>query len=94
MIQAIAAAVAVMLLSSEPTAQASAGVQPAATADAKASSKVAKDKVVCRTEAPVGTRFGKRVCMSLAERERQAEEANKGFGEMQKVVSTNFSKGN
>ena len=45
-------------------------------------------------ETPVGARFGKRVCMSLAERERQEEEANKGFGEMQKVVSTNFSKGN
>lgn len=94
MIQAIAAAAAaIMLFSAEPATQAAAGAEPAAT-EAKAPPKVAKDKVVCRTEAPVGTRFGKRVCMSLAERERQAEEANKGFGEMQKVVSTNFSKGN
>lgn len=92
MIQTIAAAAAaIMLLSAEPAAQA--GAAPTAT-EAKAPPKAAKDKVVCRMETPVGTRFGKRVCMSLAERERQEEEANKGFGEMQKVVSTNFSKGN
>ena len=93
MIQAIAAAAAAMLLSSEPAAQAASGAAPAAT-QAMAPAKAAKDKVVCRMETPVGTRFGKRVCMSLAEREREEEEANKGFGEMQKVVSTNFSKGN
>ena len=40
------------------------------------------------------SRLGKLVCMTLAERERQEEEATKGFGEMQRVVNTTFSKGN
>ena len=98
MIQSIAAAAAaIMLLSAASAAQAASDAAPAAKAaeaPAPGKAKPSKDKVVCRVETPVGSRVGKRVCMTLAERERQEEDAVKGFGEMQRVVNTTFSKGN
>ena len=98
MIQTLAAAAAaIMLLSAASAAQAASDAAPAAKAaetSAPGKGKPNKDKVVCRVETPAGSRLGKRVCMTLAERERQEEEATKGFGEMQRVVNTTFSKGN
>jgi len=51
-----------------------------------------KVKMVCKTEVDTGTRFGKRVCMSAEDLERQASESQNGFSEMQRNHNVFYSK--
>ena len=95
MIQALAAAgLASLLLAAQPTS-ATPSPKPAAKAEPQGLKPgERREKVVCRNEAPAGTRVAKRVCMTLADRERQQEEAIQGFDEMQQQINTTYSRGN
>lgn len=75
---------------------------PSATAPASASAAAPgalkegerKMRVVCRTEVTTGTRFGKRTCISLEDFKRREKESQDGFAEMQRSLSTTYTKGN
>lgn len=53
-----------------------------------------KVRVICRTETTTGTRFSKRVCMTVEDAKRREEESSQGFSEMQRTVNTTYSRGN
>ena len=97
----VAGGLATALLSTEPAAQAAEpAVQPAqdsATApppksDLKPGER--RERVVCRSEATTGTRFAKRVCMSVNDLNRQSEDSRQQLVDWQKNLNTNYSQGN
>lgn len=53
-----------------------------------------KVRMICRTETTTGTRFSKRVCMTVEDAKRREEESSQGFSEMQRTVNTTYSRGN
>lgn len=53
-----------------------------------------KMKVVCRNEMVTGTRFSKRICLSLDDFKRRQEESREGFAEMQRNHNVTPTKGN
>lgn len=90
-------AAAALLAATEPTSSTLAPAEAvnkdlAAAAALKLGEK--KMKVVCRTETATGTRFGKRVCLSLDDFKRRQEESREGFAEMQRSHNVTPTKGN
>ncbi|WP_332764154.1 hypothetical protein [Phenylobacterium sp.] len=92
-------AAAALLAATEPTSS-SAPPTPTEAANANLAAAPAlkpgekKMKVVCRTETATGTRFGKRVCLSLDDFKRRQEESREGFAEMQRNHNVTPTKGN
>lgn len=85
---------AVLLAAGEPSAQAASAPAPAAAQQQELKPGERRVKMVCRTETPTGTRFGKRVCMPLEDYERRSKESQEAMAEMQRSVNTTFTKGN
>lgn len=93
----LAIAAAALLAATEPTSstQAPAEVVNRDLATAPAPERGEKKmKVVCRVETATGTRFGKRVCLSLDDFKRRQEQSREGFAEMQRNHNVTPSKGN
>ncbi|WP_309643702.1 hypothetical protein [Phenylobacterium sp.] len=85
---------AVSLLSAaEPSAAAAKPAEPTtASADLKPGER--KVRLICRKEVATGTRFGKRVCMTVEDFNRRQAEAEQGLAEMQRDINTPRPKGN
>lgn len=72
---------ALSLLAAAPAAQPASGASAAApTPAAKAATEAEKDPLICRYEAPIGTRLPKRVCANRSVRE-EAERLSRDAAE-------------
>ncbi|MES2896112.1 hypothetical protein M9M90_15350 [Phenylobacterium sp. LH3H17] len=91
-------AAAALLAATEPTSSTSAPAAEVVNKDLATPPALKpgekKMKVVCRTETATGTRFGKRVCLSLDDFKRRQEESREGFAEMQRNHNVTPTKGN
>lgn len=94
----IVLAAAALLAATEPTSSTPAPVADVVNKDLATPPALKpgekKMKVVCRTETATGTRFGKRVCLSLDDFKRRQEESREGFAEMQRNHNVTPTKGN
>ncbi len=94
----LSALAALQAVSPDPAAPGSSPIQAVATGMAPAAQDLKpgerKVKMVCRTETPTGSRFGKRVCMTVQDFQRRQEESRKGLAEMQQNVNTTYGRGN
>jgi len=91
----LAIAAAALIAGAEPPADTTTGATAVATAPTtEPQAGERKIRVVCRTETPTGTRFGKRVCLPVDEFKRRQEESREGFVEMQRSHNVNYTNGN